>query len=229
MIPLIAAGIGAGVGVGETIWGGIKAGQANREMDQLERDRPQYSRPEEVKQLLEMAKTGANSKMGGSVELAQNNQQSTQGMLSKLQDSGRLDAGSIQQLYQQELGANNSLAFQQSQYHQGQLDRLSQAFGESAKYADQEFEYNVNAPWQRKMGRAQNKYEAGQKMLGQGISGITGAAYSYLGMKGSEGGDSGSFGQTNSGMSPTGSYSAPLDLGQTNQINTSGMRSIPNY
>jgi hypothetical protein len=182
MIPLIAAGIGAGVGIGETIWGGIKASKANTEMDNLENNRPQYSRPEEIKQLLEMAKTGANSQMGGSAQLAQANQQATQGMVSKLQDSNQLDAGAIQKLYQQELGANNSLAFQQSQYHQQQLDRLSQAFGESAKYADQEFEYNVNAPWQRKMNRAQNKYEAGQSMVGKGISGITGAAYSYLGM-----------------------------------------------
>jgi hypothetical protein len=225
MIPLLAAGIGAGVGLGESIWGGIKAGQANKQMDELEENRPVYSRPDEIKQYLEMAKTGANAQMPGQNILAERNQQSTQGMISKLQESGQLDAGAIQQLYQQELGANNNLAFQQSQYHQGQIDRLSQAFSESAKYADQEFEYNVNAPWQRKYNRAIGKYEAGQSMIGKGISGITGSAYSYLGMKGGEEDQTkGYYG----GYTPpaTGAYSTPLSSSPS-QINTSGMRAIP--
>jgi hypothetical protein len=227
MIPLLAAGIGAGVGLGESIWGGIKASQANRQMDELEKNRPMYSRPDEIKQYLEMAKTGANSNLPGQTQLTQNTQQATQGMLSKLQDSGQLDAGAIQQLYQSELGAYNNLAMQQAQYHQSQQDRLSQALSESAKYSDQEFEYNVNAPWQRKMGRAMNKYEAGQSMLGQGISGITGSAFNYLGMKGGQNQDQtqGYYGGYT--LPATGQYSAPL-RSNSSQIDTSGMRATPN-
>ena len=198
MIPLI----GGAIGLGESIYGGIEAHQANKKLDQLEKNAPKYTRPDEIKQYLEMAKTGANSGMPGQGYLNQNNQQATQGAVSKLEDSGQLDAGAIQKLYQQQLNANNALNYQQSQYHQGQIDRLNQAFGESAKYADQEFEYNVNAPWQRQMNRASNKYEAGQKMLGQGISDI-GQSISAYGQTSGSGSSKSSSGSNNS-SSPLG-------------------------
>jgi len=183
MIPLVAAGIGSAIGLGESIFGGIKANRANKAMDQLEKNKPIYSRPDEIKQYLEQAKTNANSKMPGQTQMEQNAQQSTQSMMTKLEDSGQLDAGSIQKLYQSEVGAYNNLAMQQAQYYQSNQDRLSQAFNESAKYADQEFEYNINAPWQRQYNRQIGNYEAGQKMVGQGLNTLASSAMNYAGMK----------------------------------------------
>lgn len=185
--PLIAAGIGAGIGLGQSIWGGIKAGKANKEMAELERNKPIYSRPEEIKQYLEMAKTNARSQMPGQTQMQQRSEQATQTAISQLQESGALDAGALSKLYQSELNANANLAMQQAQYYQAQNDRLSQAFQTSARYADQEFEYNVNAPWQRKYNRAIGKYEAGQQMLGGGLNTIAQAGMNYSLMAGNSG------------------------------------------
>ena len=146
----------------------IKA--ANAQMDTLESNAPKYSRPDEIKQYLEMAKTQANSDLPGRNQLEQNTQQATQSMLSKLQESGQLDAGSIQKLYQSEVGAYNNLNMQAAQYHQSQYDKLAQAFQQSAQYADQEFEYNTNAPWQRQYNRAINRYEGGQESRNLGYN-----------------------------------------------------------
>jgi hypothetical protein len=224
-LSAISSGIGMGVGLGETVWGGIKSGQANKQMRELEKKAPTYTRPTEIKQYLEMAKSGMGSQMPGTTQLTQNTQQATQGMLSKLQESGGLDVGSINKLYQSEVGAYNNLATQQAQYHQGQQDRLSQALQESAKYADQEFEYNVNAPWQRKYNRAINKYEAGQGMVNQGLGGMTGSAMNYLGMNAGQ--KSGTSNAPN--MSSQNQASTLLDLGQGNtQLDTSSLRSTPN-
>jgi hypothetical protein len=57
----------------------------------------------------------------------------------------------------------SSLALQNEQYHNTEKDKLAQALQQSAKYSDQEFEYNVNQPWQFNMNWAQNKYGAAQK------------------------------------------------------------------
>jgi hypothetical protein len=227
-IPLISSAIGAGLGLGTSIWGGIKAGSANKKMRELEKNRPTYSRPDEIKQYLEMAKSGARGAMPGQTQMEQNVQQSTQGALSSLQESGELDAGAIQKLYQSEVGAYNNLAMQQGQYYQSQQDRLSQAFQQSAKYADQEFEYNVNAPWQRQYNRAIGKYEAGQQMVNQGLSNITGSASSYAGMKMATNPQY-NMGYNTGNNSYSGYQMQPLDLGQSSQIDTSSFRSTPNF
>jgi hypothetical protein len=203
---MVGAAIGMGVGALQGIAGMFGARKAQKEMDSYERNRPIYSRPDEMNQYLEMAKTGANSQMPGTTQLAQNTQQSTQGMISKLEDSGRLDAGSIQQLYQSELGAYNNLAMQQAQYHQGQNDRLAQALGESAKYSDQEFEYNVNSPWQRKYQNAINKYQSNRNMMQAGM----GTMANSLSKMTSTGGDSKSTaGGGNSNWMSSSIYSNP--------------------
>jgi hypothetical protein len=182
-IPLI----GAGIGLGESIFGAIQTSKANKKMDELEKNKPVYSRPDEVKQYLEMAKTNAGAKMPGETLFNENIQQSTQGAVSKLQEAGQLDPASIQKLYQSEMGAYNNLAFQQSQYYQTQQEQLQKALSESAKYSDQEFEYNVNTPWQRKYNRAINKYEAGQQLMGQGMNTMAGSIMSETGQQQSQG------------------------------------------
>lgn len=161
--------IGEVIGAAQGIAGLFGSIKAKREMDSFEKNRPVYSRPDEVNQYLELAKTGYNSELPGTSQMEQNLQQSTQGMLSKLEDTGNLDAGSIQKLYQSELGAYNNLAMQQAQYHQSQQEQLSRALAESAKYSDQEFEYNVNSPWQRKYQNAINKYQSNRDMMKSGF------------------------------------------------------------
>jgi hypothetical protein len=196
--PLISAGIGAAVGIGQSIYGGVKSGQANKKMSDLESNRPIYSRPDEIKQYLEMAKTNTNSNMPGQTQMEQNNQQSTQSSISKLEETGQLDAGAIQKLYQSEVGAHNNLAMQQAQYYQSNQDRLGQAFQKSAQYADQEFEYNVNAPWQRQYNKAIGQYESGQQTLNSGLNSVAGAAMSGASMFGGSGGVSSASAQSSS-------------------------------
>jgi hypothetical protein len=223
---MLGAAIGLGIGALEGIAGIFGANSAQKEMEDAERNRPVYSRPDEIKQYLESAKTSFNSQMPGTTQLAQNTQQSTQGMISKLQDSGQLDAGSIQQLYQAQMGAFNNLAMNQSQYHQGQLSQLQQALGESAKYADQEFEYNVNSPWQRKYQNALNKYQSNRSMMQAGIGSMANAASNFGGTFGGGGDAAKSVGVPASGYQ-TLTKMYPNDF--KSQIDTSGMLSTPRY
>lgn len=213
-LPLIAAGIGAAVGLGESIYGGIKSGQANRKMSDLEKNRPVYSRPDEIKQYLEMAKTNANSNMPGQTQMEQNNQQSTQSMISKLEETGQLDAGAIQKLYQSEVGAHNNLAMQQAQYYQSNQDKLGQALQKSAQYADQEFEYNVNSPWQRKYNKAIGQYESGQQTLNNGLNSFAGAAMSGASMLGGSRGSASSSPQSSNPWTSMANNPLPSEASQ---------------
>jgi len=180
-LPLISAGIGAATGLGKTIAGAFKTGNANREIARLEANSPTYSRPDEIKQYLEMAKSNAYSEMPGSDLINQNIQQTNQSMVSNLQESGQLDPDAVQKLYQSQVGAVNNLALQQAQYFRGQQGRLSEALKTSAQYADQEFQHNIQDPFERKYNRAIGKYEAGQSMVGSGLNTIANSALSYLG------------------------------------------------
>jgi hypothetical protein len=139
---------------------------AEDKMSSLEKDMPQYTRPGEISQYLEMAKTNANmTQLPGQGQMEQNIQQSSQNAISNIQDlteSPTSSLGALADVNRMEIGAFNNLQMQSANYYQSNQDRLAQALKENANYSDQEWNLNTYAPWQRKMDWETNKYEAAQ-------------------------------------------------------------------
>jgi hypothetical protein len=163
------------VGMVGSIYGASHAKKNQKQLDLLEKNRPWYSRPGEENQYLELAKNNAYSKMPGQSQAEQNIQQSSQSAMNNIQNmsdnpTSSLDA--ISDLYRKEIGAFNNLSTQQAQYYQGNQDRLAQALQASAKYKDQEWDYNVNMPWQRQYQSKLNEWQSNRNLMQQGVGTI---------------------------------------------------------
>jgi hypothetical protein len=169
------AGIGQSVmGNAELLYGYYASKKNKKQLEEIEKNAPRYTRPEEVKQLLEMYKTQANSnQMPGENQYQQNAQAASASGIQNIQnltESPTASLGNVAQLYRQEMGAYNNLLSLKDQYHQQNMDKMAQAMSESAKYADQEFEYNVNAPWQRKYQNKINEYVSNRQWMQTGMA-----------------------------------------------------------
>jgi hypothetical protein len=169
----IGGAISGVTGIVSGIYGKNAAKRNLKQIGDLERDMPTYTRPEEVKQMLELAKNNAGSRqLPGQGQMEQNIQQAGQSGLRNIQnmsDNPTSSLGAANDIYKSEMNAYNNLAVQQQQYYQSNQDRLSQALNESAKYSDMEFEYNTNAPWQRKMQSKINEWSSNRSLMGAGI------------------------------------------------------------
>ena len=169
------AGIGQSVmGNAELLYGYYASKRDKKDIANVEKSMPTYTRPDEVKQMLELAKNNAGSRqLPGQGQMEQNIQQSGQAGLRNIQnmsDNPTSSLGAANDLYRSEMNAYNNLAVQQQQYYQSNQDRLSQALAESAKYSDMEFEYNKNAPWQRNMQNHINQYVSDKQWMQTGMA-----------------------------------------------------------
>jgi hypothetical protein len=169
------AGIGQSVmGNAELLYGYYASKRDKKDIANVEKSMPVYTRPEEVKQMLELAKNNAGSRqLPGQGQMEQNIQQAGQSGLRNIQnmsDNPTSSLGAANDIYRSEMNAYNNLAVQQQQYYQANQDRLSQALNESAKYSDMEFEYNKNAPWQRNMQNHINQYVSDRQWMQTGMA-----------------------------------------------------------
>jgi hypothetical protein len=169
------SGIGQSVmGNAELLYGYYASKKNKKQLAQIEKDRPVYTRPEEVSQMLELAKTNANSReLPGQGQAEQNIQEAGQSGLRNIQnmsDNPTSSLAAANDLYRKEMGAYNNLAVQQQQYYQANQDKLSQALNESAKYSDMEFEYNKNTPWQRQYQNKINEYVSNRQWMQTGMA-----------------------------------------------------------
>jgi len=102
-----------------------------------------------------------------------------------LTESPTASLGSIADLYRQEMNAYGNLAIQQEAYYDERQQELGRALSEAARYSDVEFEYNINAPWQRKMQSKINEYISNRNIMQQGMAGWFNAASTFGGTQGS--------------------------------------------
>ena len=163
--------------------------EAERNVRLFSNMRPQYTRPDEIQQYMELAKTQANlTQLPGQNIMNQNIQQSTQGTMSnvrELTESPTASLGALADINRMEIGAFNNLALQQAQYYQSSQDRLVNALQTGAQYSDQEWNMNVYAPWQSAMNWEMNKYEAAQEDRRQNKQNVANIAGSVIGAAGS--------------------------------------------
>jgi hypothetical protein len=189
MTSMIGGIAGSVLGNATMLYGYYSAKRDKKDIDAIEKSRPWYTRPGEENQYLELSKNNAYStQIPGQKQAEQNIQQSTQGAMNNIQnmsDNPTSSLAAINELYRKEVGAFNNLSTQQSQYYQANQDRLARALQENAKYKDQEWEYNVNMPWQRKYQNKINQYVSDRNLMQQGISTWANAASNFSGSSGS--------------------------------------------
>lgn len=188
---LAAAGLASGGGIYKTIAG---ARQAKRGKDILKNlVRPTYTRPGEVTQALNLAERnylngmpGANiaeNRIGTSSATAMGT--ATQGASSS---ADVLDAATRINL--NENNALNDLAVQEANFKQNALGGYLGELHNNATYADKEFDYNLNQPYQQKAAEASALIGAGNQNIYSGVSDIAGLGTNLL-MGGFGGGASG--------------------------------------
>jgi len=217
MSPSMIGGIaGSVLGNATMLYGYYSAKKNKKQLEEIEKNRPTYTRPEEAQQYLELYKSMAgNRELPGQGQYEQNIQQATTSGIRNIQEmteSPTSSLGNITDMYRQEMNAYNNLAVQQQQYYEKNQQNLAGALGEMAKYRDMEFEYNVNSPWQRKYQNKINEYVSNRGLMQQGISTWANAAANY----------GGSQGTSQPMQEPTTQYSSSNYKDQMNQnINTS--------
>lgn len=170
------------------IVGGIvsdfEAGQEADKIKKLAKNRPKYSRPDEITQMVNNARANTTSQMPGYDQAQENIDRATAfgaSNIKNLSSGGGNSLSAAIDLAKNQAKMYANLAVQNEQYHQKEKDKLQQALAGSAKYSDQEFEFNQNQPWQFDMNWAENKYLADQKDAAQNRQNTYALASNLLG------------------------------------------------
>lgn len=185
-----ALGLGAilsgGASLLQGIIGGIQASRANKKLNQLQANRPQYQIPKEYEDILNQYKMSYASDMPGYAQTLSNIGQAgarARGAAERGAISSNAYGAQVSDLYQKELDALQNLGIQQEQYKASQLDKMAQA--QSALGAQKSEQWNLNqfVPWQTEMNRYSEQKSTGMQNLFSGIQGGLGVASDFLGTK----------------------------------------------
>ena len=157
MGPLALAGIGAGVGVIQSIVGGVGLSKL---------DRPTYQIADAAKRSLAVAQARKNRNMPGFDNQKENINAATGNAVSLAKQSGNplLAISSIQE---NENNANMNLVARNEEYRDRVETQYSNALLNFAQYQDQQWQMNEFAPYA-------DKFNMYNDLLGAGIKNITG-------------------------------------------------------
>lgn len=143
-----------------------------------EPERPTYQRPSEISQIVGLARHLASQRGLPAQDLMERDLASTTSQnVRAIQDTttGGAALGAVANAYNNQMRAQNNLNVQGAQYNAQMNQGLQRALGISAQYADQEFEYNQNMPYQRKLQEFYNNKVGGMQNLFGGMMDITSA------------------------------------------------------
>ena len=158
-IPLaIGAALGTAFQVGTGIVQAVKARKARAEMEQLLRDRPEYTRPGEINRNLALAQARAgDAGFAGENALRDQTEINAANTASLASVGGDPFAAALAAQAQLD-SANRQTTATGEQLRRQDEAALSQALMTSAQYTDQEFQMNTFAPWSDAVGMAQLDY-----------------------------------------------------------------------
>ena len=137
-----------------------------KQIQKLASQRPKYTTPDAIDELVQNARAATTAQMPGYTQAKQNIDQSTAANMTNIKNMSSGGGNTLAAMEQaNKLNANmlNSLSVQNKQTQQQEKQRYENALRESAKYSDQEFEMNQEAPWEFQMNWAENKYGADQQ------------------------------------------------------------------
>lgn len=183
MSVLAGVAIAGGVlGIGKTIFGGLRANQGRREYEKLLRNMPKYEIPKEYGANVNLAKESYIEGMPGA-DIAKNMiYSSTEAGLSRAEEASQSSVdllGATTQMYAKELDNLNNLAYQDAVSRSQALDRLTQANAMMGEQKAKQWEINKWNPMQMKLNIAQSKWQQGQGMVQGGIGDVFGSAMSF--------------------------------------------------
>lgn len=174
---------GGALGLGKTIFGGLRANQGRKEYEALLRNMPKYEIPKEYQGNVNLAKSAYQSGIPGA-DMAKNMiYSSTEAGLSRAEEAAQSSVdlmGATTEMYAKELDALNNLAYQDAVYRSQQLDRLSQANAMLGEQKAKQWEINKWNPAQMRLNMAQSKWQSGQSMVQGGISDVFGSVSSFV-------------------------------------------------
>jgi hypothetical protein len=183
---LIAGLVGAGVGLGKAVIGGVQAAKGRKQLNSLLANRPQYNIPEEYMRSLGVYQNLASQEMPGMQRYEEMIGQSTARTMTGAERgaiSSNVYQGAVEQSQDRELQALQQLAQMGVQYKTQAMQNLAGAYNTVGGLRDQQFEYNVNRPWEIQANMAAGKQTTGTENLYGGFTDIGEAAITFMGTK----------------------------------------------
>ena len=195
ILPLAAmALVSGGLGIGKSIFGGIQAANAGRDLKALQKKAPKYDvkPPEYFQDLLDMYKGQGATRAPGSemeeeradVELAEAARRmeevdDTRGILGGLQE-----AYTKTQARKRSIGQTDAeyAAADKARMEAGREGVMKFGVGLETSLAQEKFGYEVSE-WDRKMNEATDRRKAGWQNLSGGLTEAAGAGMSYFSNK----------------------------------------------
>jgi len=209
---VIAALIGAGTGLAKGIIGGVQAAKGRKDLKSLLANRPKYNIPEEYVRSLGIYQNLAAQEMPGMQRYEEMIGQSTARTMTGAERgaiSSNVFQGAVETAQDKELQALQQLAQMGVNYKTQAMQNLAGAYGTVGGLRNEQFEYNVNQPWQIAANMAAGKQTTGTENLFGGLTDIGASAITFLGTKYAEemgGGSGGSWrkGRKGKGYTPVG-------------------------
>jgi hypothetical protein len=184
MSLLAGALISGGLGLGKAILGGVQAAKGRKQLNTLLDNRPQYNISQGYQDAYKTYQSLANSSLPGYDIMKGQIDQSGARTMTNLErgamGSNQYMSGALQS-QDKELEAIKNLGLMSAQWRAEQQQNLAQAQNTMGGLQDQQFEYNVNQPWQMKANMANERAQTGQQNLYGGLSDIGGSIMNYAG------------------------------------------------
>lgn len=186
----LATGIGAGLtavaGIGQMIAGGIQSKRGRKDLAEIEANRVDYTRPEEVDEAGRIVRLRAsNPFLPGQNLMEQNVMGATADTVNNIQDMGGV--GDLYMTQRNQNAAMNDIGIQSAANNMKNEMTLLNQLETEADYTDKEFDYNVNIPYQEKRQDALSRIGAGMQNLFGGMSTLASGSTAFMGMQGKEG------------------------------------------
>ena len=187
MVPLVVAGIGAGISglasLAKGIFGASQASKASKALKKMKS--PTYNRPEEYQDLMDLYRQQAGmSQLPGQQAYESRMGAGVAESVSDLQKSASSSAtaqSSLVDIYGKKQDAIRDLAVQFAEYKTARQRDLAKGLEQGADYSDKEFEVNKWLPYQTKMNELTGQRQAGAANLWGGIEGMASAGMNLMG------------------------------------------------
>ena len=188
MDPLtIGALVSGGVSLVKGIFGGAQGLSANKKINNLRSNRPTYTRPDEVNQMMDVyRKAAGRSQLPGQDLMEEKLGRSTAAgvrQVGKYASSSSSALGAITDIYGKEQDAIRDLGIQFASYKDAAERQLAVGYGQAAQYSDREFEINKMRPWETRMNELQSQKQAGAENFWGGVTGAASTALDFAGTK----------------------------------------------
>jgi hypothetical protein len=217
---IIGSAVAGGAGTVKAFLGLAQRRKASKELESLRSNRPVYTRPEEINDMMTMYQQQAGiSQMPGEENMMSRMDASVAssiGAANRAASSSVGALGAVTNVYGQKMNAIRDLATTFAEYKAQRQRELAGAQQVAAGYSDQEWYQNKSLPWQTRMNELTSDRQVGTDAMWGGIQDIVASGMSLAG----------STYQSNN----AGSSQGVMGFGQTqtSQQNTSAMQSNAN-